>query len=147
LAPSFKLVFGAASRQRQLPAPDEHQLLGYAWLYALHVRSSLARGRPWQALYMLNQMRDNVLALACVAADLPTIEARGTDRLPPAVTERFEGAIPRSLAGEDLQAAFASAADALIVQATRLDPALASRLQPAIRLLVATAVADQDRPA
>jgi hypothetical protein len=139
LAPSFKLVFGTAGQQRQLPAPDARELLGYAWLYALHVRSSIARGRPWQALYMLNQMRDRVLELSCLAADLPAGEARGADRLPPAITKPLEGAIPRSLADEDLRAAFASAADALIVQATDLDAALASQLEPAIRLLVATA--------
>src|SRR5262245_40549124 len=56
LAPSFKLVFGTAREPRVLPARDPRELLGYGWLYALHARSSIARGRPWQALYMLNQM-------------------------------------------------------------------------------------------
>jgi hypothetical protein len=142
LAPSFRLVFGTANPQRQGPTPDRHELLGYAWLYALHVRSSIARGRSWQALYMLNQMRDKVLALACVAAGLPTSEARAVDRLPTTVTEPLEGSIPRSLADQDLRVAFASTAEALMDEARRVDDALAQRLDPVIRLLVATAARD-----
>jgi hypothetical protein len=142
LAPSFRLVFGTANPQRQVPGPDEHELLGYAWLYALHVRSSIARGRRWQALYMLNQMRDRVLALACVAAGLPTSEARGVDRLPASVLKPLEGTIPRSLADHDLRVAFGSTADALMEQARRVDSALAERLDPVIGLLVATAASE-----
>jgi hypothetical protein len=139
LAPSFKLVFGSANEQRNPPAADEHELVGYAWLYALHVRSSIARGRPWQALYMLEQMRDRVLTLACVAAGLPTSEARGVDRLPATVLDPLERTIPASLADDDLHAAFAATADALAQQSSRVDRALAQRLDPVIRLLVATA--------
>jgi hypothetical protein len=139
LAPSFRLVFGSAKEPRPMAPPDEREMLGYAWLYALHVRSSIARGRPWQALYMLNQMRDRVLALACAAAGLPTSEARGADGLPATLTKRLEATVPRSLADGDLLSAFTSTANALIDQARRVDAALAERLDPVIKLLVATA--------
>ena len=35
------------------------------WLYALHARSAIARGRSWQADMMLAEMRNQVIALAC----------------------------------------------------------------------------------
>jgi hypothetical protein len=139
LAPTFKLVFGTAKEGRTLPSRDPREILGYGWLYALHVRSSIVRKRPWQALYMLNQMRDHVLALACLAAGLPASEGRGVDALPASVTEPVKAAVARSLATEDLLVAFAAAGDGLIVQARALDGELGSSLEPVIRLLVQTA--------
>src|SRR5438128_12381578 len=70
-APSFRLVFGEAADLAHVAAPAPEQLIGLSWLYALHVRSSLARGRLWQAEYMLSAMRDQVFALACVRPGLP----------------------------------------------------------------------------
>jgi hypothetical protein len=141
LAPSFKLVFGTAHEVPQMGSRDARELVGYGWLYALHVRSSIARGRPWQALYMLNSMRDQVLALACLAAGLPTSEARGVDRLPPTITGPLEASIAHSLRLDDLRAAFAAAGEALIDQARGIDAALAARLEPVVGQLVSTSAA------
>jgi hypothetical protein len=63
--PKFSLIFGAAGEPIPAPQPDSMDLIGMAWLHALHVRSSNARGRHLQAERMLSGMRDNVLALAC----------------------------------------------------------------------------------
>jgi hypothetical protein len=49
-----------------------------AWLYALHVRSSIARTRPLQAEHMLSGMRDNVLALTCKRHDLVSVQGRSS---------------------------------------------------------------------
>jgi hypothetical protein len=64
-------MFGASkpSQTEELPSPSE--LIGMGWLYALHARSSIARGRVWQAEYMISGMRDQVLALACLRHRLP----------------------------------------------------------------------------
>jgi len=70
-APSFQLVFGAALEPAHVPPPEFEALVGTAWLYALHVRAALARGRPWQGEYMVSAMRDQVLALACLRHGLP----------------------------------------------------------------------------
>ncbi len=61
---TFRLLFGEASDRLPAPPPDADELIGLAWVYALHVRSSLERGRVWQAEWMLSHMRENVLALA-----------------------------------------------------------------------------------
>src|SRR5438876_711599 len=41
-APTFQLLFGTAPERPSTP-PSAEQLIGWAWLYALHVRSALAR--------------------------------------------------------------------------------------------------------
>jgi hypothetical protein len=145
-APSFKLAFGKARDVPHVPQPDPHELIGYGWLYALHVRSSITRRRPWQALYMLNSMRDQVVALAELAAGLPAREARGVDRLPTKVKKRLEATIAASLDINELRRAFAATAAGLLCQARGVDPTLAERLEPVLQLLVRTA-ADQDPPA
>ena len=139
MASSFKLVFGSARDRRELPGRDPRELLGYGWLYALHVRSSIARNRPWQALYMLNQMRDHVVMLACLARGLPASEGRGVDDLPLSEKTALEATVPSSLAPSDLATAFAAAGDALIAAALEVDRVLAARLEPVVRLLVETA--------
>ena len=48
-APTFRLIFGTAVTRAPSPPPAAAQLIGLGWLYALHARSSLARGRAWQA--------------------------------------------------------------------------------------------------
>jgi len=45
-APTFQLLFGTAPERPSTP-PSAEQLIGWAWLYALHVRSALARGKLW----------------------------------------------------------------------------------------------------
>ena len=49
VAPTFRLLFGTAVERPAQPEPDPGGLVGMAWLYALHARSSIARagsGRP-----------------------------------------------------------------------------------------------------
>ena len=49
MGPSFRLIFWKAKPPRAAGQQDSKALIGMAWLYALHVRSSLARGRVLQA--------------------------------------------------------------------------------------------------
>ncbi len=66
VGPNFKLIFGHPKPPQAAAPPDINDLIGMAWLYALHMRSSLARGRHLQAEYMLSGMRNNVFSLWCV---------------------------------------------------------------------------------
>ena len=133
--PGFRLLFGAAAKERSAPvhttAAKETtavELIGWAWLYALHARSSVARERVRQGEYMISGMRDQVLALACLRHDLPTVHGRGFDRLPPEATAAIEPAIVRSLDIPELKRAFAAATEALLGEIELADPALADRL-------------------
>ena len=76
-----------------MAGPRAADLIGMGWLYALHARSSIARGKFWQAEYMVSGVRDHALALACVRHGLSAVHGRGMDELPAEVAAGFEGAL------------------------------------------------------
>jgi hypothetical protein len=135
VAPTFRLLFGKANERPMLPPPPATALIGMGWLYALHARSSIERGRVWQAEYMISGVRDHVLALACVRHGQPAVHARGIDSLPPESTEAVSGALVRSLDDAELRRAFDVATEALITEIERADAGLAKRLAAPLREL------------
>jgi len=134
-APTFRLMFGSSREPQHAPPPDARQLIGYGWLYALHARSSIARGKLWQAEYMVSAVRDHVLALACVRLGLPAREGRGMDRLPRDVTERAAGALVQRIDAQELRRAAHAAIEALIDEIRHVDVSLAGRLDDPLREL------------
>ena len=134
--PTFRLVFGTANEQPWASPPVAADLIGMGWLYALHVRSSIARGRVWQAEYMLSAMRDQVLALACLRHDVPVQEGRGLDDLPQDVTGPLAEALVRSLEVAELRRAFGVTTVALLGEAERFDAEVAKRLAGPLEVLV-----------
>jgi hypothetical protein len=133
IAPSFRLLFGTARERSGPPAPTAAGLIGMGWLYALHARSSIARGRVWQAEYMISGMRDQVLALTCLRHGVPAVQARGIDSLPPEATVAVAGSLVCSLEAVELRRAFIAVTDALVAEIERADPGLARRLGPPLR--------------
>jgi hypothetical protein len=107
-----------------------------AWLHALHVRSSIARGRLWQAEYMLNGLRQHVLALACLRAGLTPHQGRGIDDLPPETLHALIGCLIRSLTPSELKRAFCSTGRALLTEIELADPALRKCLEGPLTILV-----------
>jgi hypothetical protein len=138
-APSFRLRFGTAAERPHTPPPTAESLIGYAWLYALHARSSIARRKLWQAEYMVSAMRDQVLALACLRHGLPPREGRGLDRLPQEVTRPLESALVQRLEADELRRAFRGAVDGLVTEVRHVDRALGERLEPVLGELLGTA--------
>ncbi|MEA5364381.1 nucleotidyltransferase domain-containing protein [Amycolatopsis sp., V23-08] len=132
-SPKFRLLFGTANEREPSPPPEARRLVDLAWLHALHARSSIHRGRGWQAEYMIGRVRDHALALACIRHDLPAGEGRGLDRLPAAILAEFETTLPRGL--EDLARAFRAVTELLITETRHLDAGLAERLAPLLRAL------------
>ena len=135
IAPTFRLVSGSARARPMPPGPSVDPLIGMAWLYALHARSSIARGKAWQAEYMISGVRDHVLALACVRHGVPAVQGRGMDMLPPDVAVPMTDALVRTLDVGELRRAFASACGLLLVEIEAADAALARRLSATIREL------------
>lgn len=131
-APTFRLVFGTAAEWPHVSPPTAEELIGWAWLYALHARSSIARGKPWQAEYMISGMRDQVLALACLRHDLPAKEGRGMDSLPAEVLTPIAEALVRHLGSEELLHAFRAATSGLIREMGSVNPELSTRLEPTL---------------
>lgn len=130
--PTFRLVFGQAAERAHVPPPQAEVLVGYAWLYALHARSSLARGRLWQAEFMVSAMRDQVLALACLRHGLPAREGRGLDRLPPEVAEALAEGLVGRIEPAEIARAFDAVTRGLLEETRRADEILAARLEPAL---------------
>ena len=126
--PSFRLLFGAVAGPPTTYAPSPGDLIGMGWLYALHARSSIARGRVWQAEYMISGMRDQVLALACLRHGVPAVEGRGMDSLPPKAIVAVSQALVRSLELPELKRAFGAVTEAMLAEIAMIDRELADRL-------------------
>src|SRR5829696_2609673 len=128
IAPTFRLVSGTARERPRSPSPSADGLVGMGWLYALHARSSIARGKVWQAEYMISGVRDHVLALACLRHGVPALQGRGMDSLPRELTETFTAALVRSLELAELRRAFTCASELLLAEVATVDAELARRL-------------------
>lgn len=57
----FRLLFGTPAEPTEPGRVDVDQVIGLGWLYALHARSAIARGRLWQAAGMLDELRGSLL--------------------------------------------------------------------------------------
>src|SRR5437763_13630158 len=121
IGPTFRLLFGAANERPVRPPPTAAGLIGMGWLYALHARASIARGRAWQAEYMVSGMRDQVLALACLRHGVPAVEGRGSDSLPPEATAAVAAGLVRSLDAAERRRACGGGTEALIAAIGRAD--------------------------
>ncbi len=143
IGPTFSLIFGAAGEPIPAPAPDADDLIGMAWLYALHVRSSLVRSRLLQAEHMLSGMRDNVLSLICKRHGVAPMQGRGLDDLLDEQRVVAAECLARSLEPAELTRAFRVTMDVLLEEVRRTDPGLASKLEPSLRLLVTSSAYDK----
>jgi hypothetical protein len=85
---------------------------------------------------MLNGLRDNVLALACLRHGLPVREARGVDDLPGAVILPFERMLAATLGTAAIRSAFAAATVALLHETRLVDADLASRLTGPLNAMI-----------
>ena len=137
-APSFRLLSGIAANPPRVQPPAAESLIGFAWLYALHVRSATARGKLWQAEYMVSALRDYVLAATCRRHGLPAVEGRGMDQLPKSLTDPLRAALIAHLEPVEIVRAFGVAVECLLDEVRRADPPLATRLEPALRDLLAS---------
>ncbi|MFC6155100.1 nucleotidyltransferase domain-containing protein [Kribbella jiaozuonensis] len=137
LGPTFQLLFGEAVEQPSRGAPDPVDLIGMGWLYALHARSSIARGKVWQAEYMISGVRDHVLMLMCLRHGVPHAQGRGLHLLPGATTWAVEPTLVRSLDAAELKRAFRASVDVLLAEMGEVDGELAVRLTRTLRELTA----------
>jgi hypothetical protein len=137
LAPTFRLLFGEANEPRHSAAPRPVDLIGMAWLYALHARSSIARGRLWQAEYMISGVRDHALALACIRHGVSSVHGRGLDLLPKDVSGAFESSLIGKLEIAEMLRAFQAVIQCLTIEIRYADNTLAVRLEKALQEMTA----------
>lgn len=137
IGPNFQLIFGEAKPPRPSPEPDVQALIGMAWLYALHVRSSLARGRWLQAEYMLIGMRNHVFELTCLRCGVVAQQGRGLDDLPASERETAAACLPQSLASAALRRAFQNTMDVLVNEIRHANAELELRAGGVLREIAA----------
>jgi hypothetical protein len=128
LGPTFRLLFGDPVEQPGWSSPAPVDLVGMGWLYALHARSSIARGKVWQVEYMISGVRDHVLMLMCLRHGVPHSQGRGLHLLPAATTAAVEPTLVRSLETAELVRAFRAGVDVLQSEVAFVDEDLAVRL-------------------
>ena len=132
---AFRLLFGESNSPRPPRSPVPGTLIGMGWLYALHARSSIARGRFLQAVFMINAVREQVIALACLRNDLPAHEGRGVDDLPADLRQALAETLVGHLDRCELRRAFTASVGALLEEAQRVDPDRERRLRETVREL------------
>jgi hypothetical protein len=132
IQPTFRLLFGTSVERPHTSPTSPVHLVGWGWLYALHARSCIERGKLWQAEYMVSGVRDHTLALASLRHSLPADQGRGMDRLPRDVTAPLEAALVRALDSDELRRAFRSAIAGLLIEIEHADRELAGRLSAAL---------------
>ena len=136
IGPKFSLIFGAAGEPIPAPQLDSMDMIGMAWLYALHVRSSIARGRRLQAEHMLSGMRDSVLALACKRHGVAAVQGRGLEDLPEELRVRAVDCLAQSLDALALKRAFRATTTILLDEIRYVDAALAAKLTDPLSMVV-----------
>lgn len=99
----FRLVFGQANEPTRAAEPGSAHVIGMAWLYALHARSAIARGRTWQAVLMLDDLRAQIITLECLRHGLNPWHGREVDRLPEPVLETLRDGRATSVSLPELE--------------------------------------------
>ena len=132
----FSLIFGSAAEPIPASTPDSDEFIGMAWLYALHVRSSIGRSRLLQAEYMLSGMRDNVLTLMCKRHGVDSVEGRGLDELPEQQRRRAVECLACSLEPIELERAFRATVDILFEEIRYTDYGPAIKLKKTMQRMV-----------
>jgi hypothetical protein len=79
---SFHLIFGYPNAPSTPTPLNVDSVIGMGWLYALHARSALARGKLLQTAMMLDDLRKQIVTLACLRHDLNPWHGRDADLLP-----------------------------------------------------------------
>ncbi len=131
------VLFGEMPVAPARPAASDEatRAVRMGWLYALHARSALQRGRDWQALWMLDSIRDVVIELCCRRFELPAREGRGVDRLPGELLAGLAASLPVTVAAHHLWRAFGTLTDLLVAEVERQELAVPDGLAAVLREL------------
>ena len=129
LGATFKLVSGRANLLQTPTPPSAIHLIGMAWLHALHARSCIARGKLWQAEYMVGVVRNHALMLGCIRLGLPLAHGRGFDALPAEIKEPLLGSLVGVLETAELWSALDLAIHGLLSEARYVDREFVARIE------------------
>jgi predicted nucleotidyltransferase len=129
--PAFHLLFGTPNTPTTPTPPNADTAIGLGWLYALHARSAIARGKLWQAAMMIDELRNRVIDLKCSRVGLTSWQGREVDALPRDELEQLEATRVPDLTTHDLEAARLLLTEHLLREVADIDSSRAARLEPA----------------
>ncbi len=118
------------------PTPDWRGEAGFAWHDVLHACLAANRGKPWQALFFLQRVRNRTLSLASERHGGESDEFAHVDELPAAERDPLLASLVSDLDRVTLLEAIGTATDAFLDELRRGDPELAKRLAKPLRSFV-----------
>ena len=123
----FRLVFGEPTAEETQSEPDVRYELGLGWHHILHARACIGRGKRWQAIWLIEGIRDHTVTLACLRLGLNPWFSRSADELPLDLGET----LVRSTDTDELERALAAAREHYLEEVGKHDPSLAERIRSA----------------
>ncbi len=132
-SPNWRLLFGSAGDPTHTAPRSAEEAVGYATLFAVHARASIARGRLWQAEHWITSSRGETLALVSRRHGLRGADYRGVDELPADLLERAAATRVRELEPDELHRALRATVALLLAEAGDG----AAHVEPRLRELVA----------
>lgn len=136
----------ADSPESWSPTPDWRTEAGFAWHDVLHGCVAANRGKPWQALYYLQRVRNRTLALASERHGFDADEFTHVDELPPNERDPLLATLVSDLERASLLYAIEVAARAFLDELRRGDPTLADRLAPPVLAFAQASRVEQEGP-
>jgi len=130
----FQLHFGNA---QHLPTPSVNptDIIGQGWLYLIHARSYLARGRYWQTRLMLEEVRNRIFMLACLRNEIAYNKGKGIDLLPVQEIDAISVHFETPPGKEDLAAAYLLLSERYLYEVSSLNQSLAEKLNKPISVM------------
>jgi hypothetical protein len=144
---SGRATAAGASWKPWSPTPDAKGEAGFAAHDVLHACVAANRGRPWQALYFLQRIRNRTLALASERHGLDSDDFAHVDDLPANETRPMESALVGSLERGVLIEAIERATRVFLDELGRHDRDLAGRLSEPFFTFLAASRASERHPA
>lgn len=132
---TWRTVFGTAQSREPTAPPPRDERVGMTWLYLMHVRVAVERGKVLQAEHFLGEARTRVLQLACVRHGLRWAYGRGFHDLPADATAWVEESLPHSLEPDELRRALGAIVEPFLREVFEASAELHARLAPVVRLL------------
>ena len=145
---SFRLVFGEAIQgSEEAPAGSGLRCSHPGGFTRCTPPRRSRRCRPWQSVWMLEGLRNQMAVLACRRHGLPAHQGRGVDQLPEEMRSALSSTLITSTAGDALRAVFRALIDLLDDEITYLDLDNREELRTTLHELIASIEtnADQDR--
>ena len=138
----FRLLFGAPAEPSTSRPVDTGRVIGTGWLYAIHARSAVARGRVWQAAGMLEELRGALVTLKCERLGLSSWHGKGVDLLPASDLDELHRSHPAHITVAALDTCRRYLTASFLDEVGRHDAERAGRLAVPFRELVRRVVGD-----